>query len=548
MFSSNAAASSCVYLFVHIAQQEGAASIALESVVAEREQRIRVLERENALLLEQLERSVQDRRALETRLKELLAARRSQRQDAPGQQSLAFEELPPLPTPPHALEAPDAESADDKIHPRHRRKNAPRKIAYDALPRAHIRHELPPEERVCKLTGKPLVEIGERIETRLEHSPAQLRLEVHHHVEYGLAEADARERTVPSVFAPAAPSPIEDARVGPGLLAQILVNKYEHHLPLYRQQAIFERAGLELPRQTMCDWAMAALFNLEPIWCAIRAPIIASPVVLLDDTGLRCQRGRGGTITKAHLWTYSSPCAEGVFFDFAIDWGHEHVLEMLGPNFRGYLVGDGYAGYETIAGKLPGVIEAGCWAHALRKFRDASKEAPAEAAAMLAAIGELFAIERDADRRGLDAEQRRALRAEQSAPTLELIYVLARNQRVAMSESSGYFKALEYLTNQRTKLARFLEDGRVPIHNNDSERAVRPVAVGRKNWLFAGSERGGQAAAIAYTLIQSCKLAGVDPYDYLRDVLIRVATHPASRVGELTPANWKRLFAHQNAR
>lgn len=533
---------------MHIAQQEGTASIALESVVAERERRIRMLEREVALLLEQLASAAEDRRALEQRLKEVLAARRSQRQDAPGQQSLAFEELPPQPTPPHALEAPDAESANDKIHPRHRRTNAPRKIAYDALPRAHIRHELPLEQRVCKLTGKPLVEIGERIETRLEHSPAQLLLEVHHHVEYGLAEADGRERTVPSVFAPAAPSPIEDSRVGPGLLAQILVNKYEQHLPLYRQQAIFERAGLALPRQTMCDWAMAALFNLEPIWCAIRAPIIASPVVLLDDTGLRCQRGRGGTITKAHLWTYSSPCAEGVFFDFAIDWGHEHVLEMLAPNFRGYLVGDGYAGYETIAGKLPGVIEAGCWAHALRKFRDASEEAPAEAATMLAAIGELFAIERDADQRGLDAEQRRALRAEQSAPTLELIHVLARNQRVTMSEKGGYFDALKYLTNQREKLARFLEDGRVPIHNNDSERAVRPVAVGRKNWLFAGSERGGRAAAIAYTLIRSCKLAGVDPFDYLRDVLIRVATHPASRVGELTPANWKQLFAHQAAR
>lgn len=541
-------------MFVQPAPQQETALDALKGVIADRdsqlqlrEQRIKLLEREVALLGEQLACAAKDRRALETRLKEILAARRSQQHDAPGQQTLAFEEPAPLPAPPCVHEAPDAESAQDVIRPRFRRKSEPRKIAYHALPREHVRHELPLADRVCKLTGKMLVEVGERVFERIEHRPARLVVEVHHCLEYGLAEEDRRERTVESVFAPAPPSAIEDARVGAGLLAQILVNKYEHHLPLYRQQSVFERAGLALPRQTMCDWVLAGLFNLEPIWSAIRAPIVASSVVLLDDTLVKCQRGRGGTVTRAHLWTYSSPCAGGVVFDFAIDRSHEHVLEMLGPNFRGYLVGDGYAGYETIAGKLPGVIEAGCWVHAMRKFRDASKEAPAQAATMMAAIAELFEIEREADRLGLDPEQRRALRIEQSAPMLELIHALAKNQRVTMSEGGEYFDALKYLENQWVKLSRFIEDGRVPIHNNDSERAVRPVAVGRKNWLFAGSERGGQAAAIAYSLIQSCKLAGVDPLVYLRDVLIRVATHPASRVDELRPANWKRLFAHQAA-
>lgn len=548
MLSSNPAAASCVDRFVHAAPRQETGINALESVIAERDRRIKLLEREVALLVEQLTSATRDRRALEARLKEILAARRSQQHDAPGQQALAFDEPAPLPTPPCVHEAPDAESADDVIRPRHRRKSEPRKIAYEALPREHVRHELPLEERVCKLTGKLLVEVGERVFERIEHRPARIVVEVHHRVEYGLAEADARERTIEPLVAPAPPGAIEDSRVGAGLLAQILVNKYEHHLPLYRQQSVFERAGLAIPRQTMCDWVLAGLFNLEPIWSAIRAPIVASDVVLLDDTVVKCQRGRGETIIRAHLWTYSSPCAAGVLFDFAVDWGHEHVLEMLGPNFHGYLVGDGYAGYETIAGLLPGVIEAGCWAHALRKFRDASKEAPAEAAAMMAAIAELFAIERDADGRGLDAEQRRALRVGKSGPMLELIHSLARSQRATMSEGGNYVDALKYLENQRVKLARFLEDGRVPIHNNDSERAARPVAVGRKNWLFAGSERGGRAAAIAYTLIQSCKLARVDPLVYLRDVLIRVATHPASRVGELTPANWKRAFALQAGR
>ena len=552
---ANVARSSCVYVFVQDAQQQAADRVTLECVLAERDtqiherdRRISLLEREVALLVDSLASAALERRALEARLKEALAMRRSQQHDAPGQQTLAFDEPAPPPTPPCVNEAPDAESADDEIRPRHRRKSEPRKIAYEALPREHVRHELALEERICKLTGAPLVEVGERVFERIEHRPARLVLEVHHCIAYGLAEADARERKIEPIVAAAPASAIEDARVGAGLLAQILVNKYEHHLPLYRQQAVFERAGLGIPRQTMCDWVLAGLFNLEPIWRAIRAPIIASDVVLLDDTVVKCQRGRGGTMMRAHLWTYSSPCADGAVFDFALDWGHEHVLEMLGPDFRGYLVGDGYAGYETIAGKLPGVIEAGCWAHALRKFRDVSKEAPAEAATMVAAIAELFDIERDADQRKLDADQRRALRAEQSAPMVELIHALGRSQRATMSEKGDYFEALKYLTNQREKLARFLEDGRVPIHNNDSERAVRPVAVGRKNWLFAGSERGGRAAAIAYTLIRSCKLADVDAFDYLRDVLVRVATHPASRVGELTPANWKRLFAHQAAR
>lgn len=533
---------------MHAAPQSDAHLDALKGVLADRERRIALLEREVALLAEQLKSAAQERRALEARLKELLASRRTMAHDAPGQQTLAFGEPALLPTPPCAHEAPDGETGEDVIRRRHRRKNEPRQLAYQALPREHVRHELPLEERVCKLTGLPLVEIGETTHEEIEHRPGQLVVKVHHRVKYGLAEADARERTIEPLVAPAPPSAIEDARVGAGLLAQILVNKYMHHLPLYRQQAIFERAGLAIPRQTMCDWVLAGLFNLQPIQSSIRAPIMSSGVVQLDDTPVKCQGGRGGSIFQAHLWTYSSPCAEGVVFDFAADRGHEHVLDMLGPNFSGYLVGDGYAGYETIGGKLPGVIEAGCWAHALRKFRDASKEAPAEAATMMAAIGELFEIESDADQRGMDFEQRRALRAEHSSPMLELIQALAKNHRLAVSESGDYGKALTYLENQKPKLQRFLEDGRVPIHNNTSEHAVRPVALGRKNWLFAGSERGGQAAAIAYTLIESCRQAGLDPYEYLRDVLLRVATHPASRVHELTPANWKGAFGPQAAR
>ncbi len=228
MLSSNVAESSCVYCVVHVAQREVIESSKLESVLAEREpcshvldceQRIRLLERENALLVDQLKRAAEDRRALENRLKEALAARRSMRQDAPGQQTMAFQAPEPLPIPPFVHEAPDGEGADDQIRPRHRRKNAPRQIAYDLLPREHVRHEPAPEERVCALTGKSKVEVGERVEVRIEHRPAQLVLEVHHYPQYDLPKDEAGDRTVEPVSAPSVPSPIEDARVGPGLRA-----------------------------------------------------------------------------------------------------------------------------------------------------------------------------------------------------------------------------------------------------------------------------------------------------------------------------------------
>src|SRR5262249_1175678 len=270
--------------------------------------------------------------------------------------------------------------------------------------------------------------------------------------------------------------------------------------------------------------------------------ILASGVVQLDDTPVKCQ-GKGEALFEAHLWTYASPLVSGVVFDFAPDWGHEHVETFLGNQIEGYLVGDGYAGYGTLVKKHPGLIEAGCWAHVLRKFRDALKESPVEAARMMRKIAKLFEIEREALERKLAPEEVRALRAEKSRPVLAEIEEESRAQRESvMSDQGALKKALVYLENQWPTLLCFLEDGRVPIHNNACENAIRPVAVGRRNWLFAGSERGGHAAATIYSLIESCRRVDVDPFLYLRDVLVRIATHPAARVHELVPACWKELF------
>ena len=511
--------------------------------------RITELEHQIALLAKQLEGAVADRQKLEARLKDLLAKRRAFDETPKGQLVLAFVGEGPLPSPPCADEAPDGETPDDRLRGRGERKgrrNAKRKLAYEALPREHVHHELEAKERVCQITGKMLVVVGEKTSEQLEYQRAKLVVVVHHRAVYGLSEEDQRERTVEPTVAPAPVQPIEGALVGASLLAQILVQKYCDHLPLYRQQAIFDRSGLFFPRQTMCDWVMAAAFNLEPIHVALKKRILASGVVQLDDTPVDCQGPPGEKNFQARLWTYVSPTEPGVVFDFTVDRAHEHVLEFLGDEIAGYLVGDGYAGYVTIAKKRAGLIVTGCWAHALRKFRDAIKESPTEATSMVVMIRTLFAIEEEALDQGLAPEAVKAVRAQRSKPALDRI-----RQRVdellavERSEKSLMAGALKYVDHQWEALIGFLGDGRVPIHNNACELSIRPIAVGRRNWLFAGSERGGRAAAIVYSLIESCRRVQVDPWLYLCDVLVRVATHPAHRVEDLMPDRWKVLFGEQ---
>lgn len=529
----------------------------LEDAIAERDARIVELERANARMIElekeiaalqeKLTGAVRDRETLEARLKDLLAKRRALAEVlAPGQLAL-FEPEAPLPTPPCANEAPDGETREDQIRPRHVRKHAPREIAYAALPREHVEHDLPEAERVCPVTKKPLVEVGEKTSEELEYRPAKLVVLVHHRKLYGLAEEDRAERKSEPVVAPLPARPLENALAGPGLLAWILVQKYCNHLPLYRQQAIFGRDGLDLPRQTLCDWVMAVAFLLGPIQRALKKQILAAGVLQSDDTPVECQAGKGKPNFKAHLWTYASPLVSGVVFDFAPDWGHEHVEAFLGPNAEGYWVGDGYRGYATITAKNPALIECGCWAHVQRKLREALKESPLEASRLMKLVGRLFVIEREAVEAKLEHAAVKALRNEKSRPVVAEIEQVLLALKGTQSDAGSLAKALGYLANQWPTLVRFLEDGRVPIHNNACENAIRPVAVGRKNWLFAGSEKGGHAAATIYTLVESCRREGIDPFRYFRDVLVRVATHPSDRVHELVPAAWKERFASVEA-
>jgi transposase len=522
------------------------ANEALRNQLADRDSRIADLESKLELLAKKLKLTARERELLAKKLKQLAALRRRHPHLAPGQGLLEFDDdsdQGEVERPVHVAEAPDGETPEDSIRNRDKPRERTKKLDTSNLPVDHVHHELEPRERICPTTGMTLVPIGERLEEEIEYQPGILKRIVHHRAVYGLSEDDARERQAPELVAPGPIRPLPRSIVGPRLLAWILDQKYVRHLPLYRQEAILAQHGLKIPRQTMCDWVLLAASQLGPIQSALRRLILSAMVVQTDDTPVKCQRGKGHGHFLAHLWTTTSPLVEGLVFDFTESRGHEHLFTMF-PGFNhGVLVGDGYAGYDAFAEKRPGVVVAGCWAHVLRKFRDALDEAPLMAVAAMTLIGKLFDIEKQADADKLELEARLALRQSESAAALEELERELKGWRAQYSESGKMGEACKYLENQRGHLRVFLDDSRVPIHNNDCELSIRPVAVGRRNWLFAGSVRGGQAAATIYSLVESCKRVGVDPIEYLADVLVRVATHPASRIEELIPANWKERFA-----
>jgi transposase len=322
------------------------------------------------------------------------------------------------------------------------------------------------------------------------------------------------------------------------LLAWLLVQKYANHLPLYRQQEIFERDGLRLPRQTMSDWVLGSTDVLLPLVIYKFGQIRAGPVMQLDDTPVKCQGGRGEPHFQAYLWTFVNPEVGGVVYRFTPGRGSDLIADEFG-GFEGYLVGDGYSGHRCAANKVAGsIVLGGCWAHTARKFRDAMKEAPGTARLFRADIKRLYEVEREADAAELDHEARKQLRQRKCRSVLAAIFSRARRVREEFSDAGTMVEALRYVCNQRKALRRFLEDGRIPLDNSRCERAIRPIAIGRRNWLFAGSVCGGWAAAVVYSLIESARQAGLDVVTYLADVLNRLPTYPARRIADLLPENW----------
>jgi transposase len=404
------------------------------------------------------------------------------------------------------------------------------------LPRERIVYPAP---CACPRCGGPVRKLGEDMTETLECEPRRWKVVEH-------VREKVSCRCCEAISQPPAPShPIARGRAGPSLLALVLAAKYDQHLPLTRQSAIYAREGVELEVSTWADWVGASAASLMPLVEAIRAHVFAAERLHGDDTTVPVL-AKGRTKT-GRLWAYvrddrpfGGPDPPAAAFFYSPDRGGAHPERHL-AEFVGILQADAYAGFNRLyaPNRQPGpILAAACWAHARRKlFEIAAVSTAPIAAEAVRRIDRLFAIEREIN--GQPAEQRLAVREERAKPLVAELAVWLRAQQARVSRKAEVGKAIAYALNHWPALTRFLEDGRICLSNHAAERALRGVVVGRHNWTFAGSDRGGERAAAIYTLIETAKLNGVDPQAWLADVLARLPDHPAQRIGDLLPWAWR---------
>jgi len=413
--------------------------------------------------------------------------------------------------------------------------NAARRPARKPLP-AELPREIEtiaPAQEKCPDCGGQLRPFGEDVSEVLEYVPA--RFKVIRTVRPKLSCACCSR----VVQEPASHRPIEKGLAGPGLLAHVLVAKYADHLPLYRQSEIFARSGVDLDRSTMADWVGAASRTLQPLVEALNGYVLAAEKVHGDDVPVPVLEPGQGKTKTGRLWTYvrddrpagnESPPA--VWFAYSPDRKGEHPARHL-KNYRGILQADGYAGFNRLY-ETGAIVEAACWAHVRRKFFELHEShASPVAKEALERIAQLYGIEKEI--RGRLPEERREVRQASSRPLLEAMHLWLKTTMSKLSRKSELAKAIFYALERWSALARFVEDGRIEMDNNAAERALRAVAVGRKNYLFAGSDAGGERAAAIYSLLGTAKLNGIDPEAYMTEVIRRIADHPINRIAELLP-------------
>jgi transposase len=405
------------------------------------------------------------------------------------------------------------------------------------LPRERVVYPVP---SVCPCCGDGrLRKIGEDVTETLELIPRQWKVIQHVREKFSCRACEA-------ITQPPAPShPIARGRAGPKLLAHVLFSKYGLHLPLNRQSATYAREGIDLDVSTLADWVGAAAATLMPLAEVIQAHVFAAERIHADDTTVPVL-AKGKTRT-GRLWTYvrddrpfAGPDPPAAVFFYSRDRGGEHPEQHL-VSYAGLMQADAYAGFNRLyeANRKPGlIIEAACWAHGRRKFFDLARinKAPIAAEAVKR-IDALFAIEREIN--GVMPQERVRVRHERSRLLVIELESWLREQRARVSRNSDTGKAIDYSLKRWAALTRFLDDGRLCMSNNAAERELRTVAVGRRNWTFAGSDEGGRRAAAIYTLIATAKLNDVDPQAWLADVLARLPDHPAKRVHDLLPWNWR---------
>jgi len=420
---------------------------------------------------------------------------------------------------------------DDKANQTNDEKRKPRR---KPLPEHLYRNEqrLSPGE-ACSVCGGSLKTLGEDVTEELEYVPG--RFVVNRIVRPRMACSCCEQ----ICQAPLPSRPIEKGRPGPGLLAHVLVNKFSDHLPLYRQSQIFERDGIDLDRSTLADWVGKATALLEPLAAAIQRHVLSGQAIFADDTPVNMLSPGAGKTKTTRLWAYvrderpwAGPSPPAVFYRFSRDRKGEQPTGHL-QDYSGWMHADGYAGFNELY-RSGRIREVACLAHIRRKFVDVfQSQGSTIAEEAIKRIAELYAIEQQA--RGLPPEDRVRLRQAQARPILDDLEVWLQAQLRKISGKSELARAIRYALTRMKKLRPYLDHGFLEPDNNSAERSMRCVALGRKNFLFLGSERGGQSAAIAYTLIETAKLNGVDPQAWLTDVLSRIADHKINRIDELLP-------------
>jgi transposase len=401
------------------------------------------------------------------------------------------------------------------------------------LPRIEHRHE--PESCQCGQCGKDLIKIGEDITEQLDVEPAKFF--VHRHIRPQYACRGCETITA----APIPPAIIDGGMVAVGLLAWVLISKYLDHLPLYRLEQIAARDQVILSRSSLAEWVGRTGVALQPLADRLTQLLLERSTLHADETPIPQLDPGSGKTKKAYLWAYrSNDLEEGhriIVFDYRGGRSGEHAREFLGT-WQGHLVVDGYGGYKALftaarQEALP-CIELGCWAHARRKFFDLHQaNASPMALEALTRIGELYHIEQQG--KALSIEARLKHRVEHSQPKLHALQQWLIQTRVKTADGGGSAKALDYTLKRWQSLIRYAETGHLPIDNNPVENVIRPIALGKKNWLFVGSERAGQRAAAIQTLLGTAKLNGIDPAAWLRDTLEKLPTWPNSRIDELLP-------------
>ena len=486
-------------------------------------------------LIAQLDRECAERNKIEVLLRELLNAKRNRKSEQLSSDQLALfaaawqarqEEAEPA--------KPDGSDDDPKANPgadepSSKKRTGGRQPLPRHLERERIVHDLAEEEKHCCVCRQDLRPIGEESSERYEYIPAKLTVVEDICKKYACA-CTVKTATKPS-------QPIEKSTAGASLLAQVIVAKTADHLPLHRQEKIFERHGVDISRKTMGGWLGQCADLLKPLYGSMKEVLFQSKVIGTDDTSVKVLDVNLPFARTGRIWPYSGDAAHPVIL-----YDYTATRERTGPEeflkgYRGYLQADAYSGYDAFF-KDParGLIEVGCWAHARRYFHNALESDQPRMGPALLLIAQLYRVEKEA--RPLTAEDRLGLRQLQSQPILEKLRNYLSEIQAEVLPKSPEGRAVRYTLKNWTALTRYCEDGDLQIDNNATERAIRGVAVGRNNWVFFGSDEGGKTAAVLRSFVASCQRVGVDPVAWLKDTLSRIADHPINRLAELLPHNW----------